>query len=29
MNGISHKQAVQWIHRRLDGLLMRVSLNAG
>lgn len=21
MNGISHKQAVQWIHRRLDGLL--------
>ncbi|HSL46033.1 MAG TPA: zf-HC2 domain-containing protein, partial [Anaerolineales bacterium] len=22
MNGISHKQAVQWIHRRLDGLLL-------
>lgn len=21
MNGISHKQAIQWVHRRLDGLL--------
>ena len=21
MNGISHKQAIHWIHRRLDGLL--------
>ena len=28
MNGISHKQAVQWIHRRLDGLLNESELLA-
>jgi len=28
MNGISHKQAVQWIHRRLDGLLDEGQLSA-
>src|SRR5688572_677622 len=26
MNGISHKQATQWIHRRLDGLLNESQL---
>ena len=28
MNGISHKQAVQWIHRRLDGLLDEGQLSS-
>jgi WD40 repeat protein len=28
MNGISHKQAIQWIHRRLDGLLNESQLLA-
>ena len=28
MNGISHKQAVEWIHRRLDGLLDEGKLSS-
>jgi TolB protein len=28
MNGISHKQAIQWIHRRLDGLLNEGQLSS-
>jgi Tol biopolymer transport system component len=28
MNGISHKQAIQWIHRRLDGLLSESQLSS-